>query len=945
MLKRYVVLIGFFIAPLLILTAPFEDDEYNLPRSPESGIPLQILYGKRVQAIFGDLGYRESLKRAAPIWSTAFRLLERDSSITYQYLTGESIRMAELLSQASGCPSQPDFLHTFLGDRSKGAVWHHAKKRYNSCSEKLFKKHERSPEIMAAIERNLAELRAIDCHKWTGVHLELAADYHFATGQGEKGYAYLTDALAERIASRDYAEASHVAGRIGAYNARKGNFEKAEESYRSSLSFAQRIDDPYYISRTLSFLSLLKATQGYFIEAESLQVRALEYCERVRDPSCEIAKLLALARMFNSFGEIERAEYLAEKTILIAEDHLSAEGRKKPGMRLQLALQQYLASALALKSKIQLSREEAEAAIRTMNRAVAIGKDSVDRQFAAELQKRLGDAYRAAGKGTPARKWYRKAIRGAQRLKNTRREAEYLTALAIQHLADEQIDEAERLLRESLRIARGERYWMQLIESKHLLGRAKAARGDHSGAKGHYRDAIAAFERESWGRYGPRKHAMIRRVHKIYADLILLESEHDKNSDSLLYWAEKERRVEAAVDAIPEERFSNLMEECIGGDDWIPQGAAVVQHLVTPERMIILVSGRSETHQITIDTTPDELEHEIRSFIHECSESILPESGDRGADHSGGPKTHSHTLFDLLIEPIVPLITGKDLLCFIEEGILGYLPFGALIRREGDQKYLYEEYTIITAPSLLYLYRNRTERDPGTVAAAADPFEKPLLIGEPIVAKWITRLYPHAAPLPRSGSEIEKIAVFLPGCLLFRGRRATEEAFIREAEDADLIHIATHTVHYPVYEGSSALVFSPPDGESPDAGSARILLTTEEISGLDLSGVKLVILSSCESLSGRPSGKRGFRGIAAAFLEAGARAVIASSWPLEDRAAEEVATILYENLCDGPRNPVSALHHTLRRLIEEDRSVGNPGARIGMWAPYQITCPFSLAMD
>ncbi len=83
---------------------------------------------------------------------------------------------------------------------------------------------------------------------------------------------------------------------------------------------------------------------------------------------------------------------------------------------------------------------------------------------------------------------------------------------------------------------------------------------------------------------------------------------------------------------------------------------------------------------------------------------------------------------------------------------------------------------------------------------------------------------------------------------------------------------------------------------------------------LDLDG-QLVILSSCRSSSGRILGGEGAQSLARAFLQAGAGAVLASLWPLEDEEASIVFSSFANELGRG-RSVAGALSSAQRAAID-----------------------------
>jgi CHAT domain-containing protein len=64
------------------------------------------------------------------------------------------------------------------------------------------------------------------------------------------------------------------------------------------------------------------------------------------------------------------------------------------------------------------------------------------------------------------------------------------------------------------------------------------------------------------------------------------------------------------------------------------------------------------------------------------------------------------------------------------------------------------------------------------------------------------------------------------------------------------------------------------------------ILTSEEISTLDFSAARLVVLSVCESGLGSIWSKEGVLGLRRAFQIAGARSLICSMWSIEDRTTQ-----------------------------------------------------------
>jgi CHAT domain-containing protein len=218
------------------------------------------------------------------------------------------------------------------------------------------------------------------------------------------------------------------------------------------------------------------------------------------------------------------------------------------------------------------------------------------------------------------------------------------------------------------------------------------------------------------------------------------------------------------------------------------------------------------------------------------------------------------------------------------------------------------------------------------------------------------------SPLPGSRDEAESIAKLLederssqPDAVkLITGAQADETLFKSRAPSSTLLHLATHGFFY---EGDCASGLSdahrnarlsrgrgqdpmPVVGESPLllsglalAGSNRRLsanpcssaddglLTAEEIASLDLSSVRWVVLSSCDTGLGLIQAGEGVLGLRRAFHEAGARTLIMSLWKVDDQATREWMTRLYQARLSG-RSTAASMRQASLDLIQTRRSKG-----------------------
>ena len=161
--------------------------------------------------------------------------------------------------------------------------------------------------------------------------------------------------------------------------------------------------------------------------------------------------------------------------------------------------------------------------------------------------------------------------------------------------------------------------------------------------------------------------------------------------------------------------------------------------------------------------------------------------------------------------------------------------------------------------------------------------------------------------LPASRAEVLSVAALLRQArptarveVLLRCQ-ATAAELRGQAEDAQLLHIATHGLVDARRPRLSALVLT---RASASGGEAQFRLL--DILQLKLRA-RLVVLSACDTSGGRLLPGEGVLGLTQAFLEAGAASVLASYWRVEDEATEPFMRRFYQYLLQDGLTAAAAL--------------------------------------
>ena len=284
----------------------------------------------------------------------------------------------------------------------------------------------------------------------------------------------------------------------------------------------------------------------------------------------------------------------------------------------------------------------------------------------------------------------------------------------------------------------------------------------------------------------------------------------------------------------------------------------------------------------------------------------------------------------LVWQPIAAWITTPRVL-IVADGDLDGLPFAAL--RCGDaSEYLVQRHELNRLPAAWLLLR------PAAAALRAD--YTALLVGDPVYSRDDARLgglAPSAAAaspalrnddnrLYGSAQELHRVEQRLGAqrSTLLLGLAAS----LADVEKAslpsfDIVHFATHGVDGGSSFGGSGLVLSLFDDRG---GAIDGFLSTRRI-GAQRLRASLVVLGACDSANGRAIAGEGTLGVAYAFLQAGARHVVATLWPVQDGVMPELMDTFYADPPAAALRPAQALRRSQLQLLQT-----YPQASPALWA-------------
>jgi CHAT domain-containing protein/Tfp pilus assembly protein PilF len=224
----------------------------------------------------------------------------------------------------------------------------------------------------------------------------------------------------------------------------------------------------------------------------------------------------------------------------------------------------------------------------------------------------------------------------------------------------------------------------------------------------------------------------------------------------------------------------------------------------------------------------------------------------------------SQRLYGLLISTAGPRLESVRDLRIVPAGGLWRMPFSALQNPQGETLSQRFELSYLGSSDLLNIMNSGDRRK--RLAA-------PLLVA-------------GAENLSGVQREIRSLSKILPNSRVILGTESNADSIRKLAPQHDLIHIASHS------------------GISRELNKSFIQLgqdslTLEQVYGLHLQPGTLVVLSSCRSAVGEEQPGKEVASLASAFGIAGASAVIASRWEVDDQVTAEFFAHFYRALLGG----------------------------------------------
>ena len=353
---------------------------------------------------------------------------------------------------------------------------------------------------------------------------------------------------------------------------------------------------------------------------------------------------------------------------------------------------------------------------------------------------------------------------------------------------------------------------------------------------------------------------------------------------------------------------SQIQENLLANDQ------SLIEYHLGEENLFAFVIEKDRIRAIELEL--DSLQENILYLRKSLSSSFSPDANSPSLGVSKLLlKKYAFKLYQQLLEPLGEL---KEKVTIIPSGVIGTIPFEVLLSAEAAEdtpmnqlEYLIKKHEIsYNFSALLWSEMSQKEYEEKGLLAVAPSFQQ----------NTYGKDRNELEELKHTRTEAQYISTLFKGDTLI-GNAATSTAFLNQAQNYGILHLATHAqVNMDKIE-QSCLYFA---SDSSKNGNLYIS---------DLYNLKfptdLVVLSACETGVGELIKGEGIVSLARGFAYAGSSSIVTSLWRVRDNSTSEFMKLFYTNLKKGERKS-EALRNAKLEFINSNPQYAHPF----YWAPF-----------
>jgi CHAT domain-containing protein len=327
-------------------------------------------------------------------------------------------------------------------------------------------------------------------------------------------------------------------------------------------------------------------------------------------------------------------------------------------------------------------------------------------------------------------------------------------------------------------------------------------------------------------------------------------------------------------------------------------GSTLLSYWLAPEESYLWVITSKQIRLVKLPGAG-----EINRLVNDFRKTVEENQRDPLDDPAG------KELYTRLVLPAADLIPHGGRVIIVPDGSLHHINFESLPVPGSKPHYWLEDAVVSIAPALTLIEPQKKRPVEASVLA----------IGAPLTVDRAN--YPE---LPGTREEISDVRRLFAAVQAFEGKDATPDALFRAStRKASIVHFAAHGESNESAPLESAIILS-----RNERGAYK--LYARDLKDLNLDA-DLVTLSACRSAGSRSYAGEGLLGFAWAFLQSGARTVVAGLWDVRDRPTTALMRDFYEGIAAG-KSPAQSLHDAKLQIV---RGTQVNWHRAYNWAAFQ----------
>jgi CHAT domain-containing protein len=645
--------------------------------------------------------------------------------------------------------------------------------------------------------------------------------------------------------------------------------DRAQHLYRTALDLATAQRSLYYQAAALNNLSISSKRLNRYEESIDYGVRALAAAEKAGAQRVVSSAHGNLGPSYAYLGQFEAALDHEQRAVHMHE----ATGERRA-----------LMTSLGELGLIYDRADRTSEALPHYRRAYDLACELERKRDAARFAENLALAFIKTGHWDEAAQWNDRATELA-RVSDAKASLPYLARNRAQIAWGRgQSDDAARLCEELLRTNAQEPSitW----EAYDLLGKIHTAAKHYPEANRNFENALRIIDATRLDVLDPHNRiTLLSRLIEFYRSYVdALVVQHDDLG--ALRLAESSR-ARVLAERLGRDLKTETFPDAAGLRAFArASNTSILSFWIAPQRSFAWLVTAAGVRRFDLPGAA-EIEKLVTDYRQVVEHSI--------ADPLQAPSARA--LWDKLMAPIAAEIPDGSRVIVIPDGPLHRLNLETLVAPAPQPHYWIENAELAVSPSMtIAMSKAGPSRGNGSV----------LVIGAPEYAGT------GYDPLPGAAAEVQQLRARFSKVApaVFTGAQASPAVYRAAGpEKFSVIHFAAHAEANLTKPLESAVVLS-------RAGDS-FKLYARDVIGIPIHA-DLVTLSACRSAGARTYAGEGLMGFAWAFLEAGARAVVAGLWDVSDSSTGPLMSKFYDGIAEK-RGVAAALRDAKLSLAKEGR--------------------------